>query len=299
MFAYFHPATSWAELARRTARETVNDGCFGLAAQLAFYFLLALFPALLVVASVLAHLPIHDALGQVLSRFDILAPQQAADLVARELQRIRAGDNTGLVTVAIAGAIWSSSSAVTAIIDTLNRAYDVEEWRPWWIRRGIAILLTLALATFVVGAVLLVVTGPRVGAWIAEQVGLGAWVSPVWQVAQWPLAFALIVFVVDLVYYFAPNADTEWVWITPGSLLATALWLLVSLGFRLYVSAFGNFAAVYGAIGSVIVLLLWLYASGLAVLIGAELNSEIDHAEPGRDDAPQGPQHRKRIGPRR
>jgi membrane protein len=194
--------------------------------------------------------------------------------------------------------VWSSSSAVTAIIDALNRAYDLEEWRPWWKTRLLAIALTLALAVFVVVAFALIVGGGDLAAWIAGQLGASEGFARAWSVAQWPVAFALIVLAVDLVYYVAPNADTEWVWITPGALLATFLWLCTSAGFRLYVRNFGDYGAVYGAIGSVVVLLLWFYLSGFALLVGAELNAEIDKALPTRDDTPQTPAHPKKIGPR-
>ena len=297
MFAYFHAPVGWGELARRTIRESYRDNCFGLAAQLAFYFMLGLFPALLVIVSLVAYLPLDDLLAQLLDRFGVVVPLQVLDTVRDQIARVRAGDNTGLITLALAGALWSSSTAVTAIISTLNWAYDIEEWRPWWQTRALAILLTLALALFVVLALIIVVGGASIGAWVEARTGLGGPFRAVWGVVQWPLAFALVVFAVDLIYYFAPNADTEWVWITPGSLLATTLWLVSSLAFRLYVERFGSFAAVYGAIGSVIVLLLWLYATGLAILIGGELNAEIDRATPEPPDAGRGDRNRKQIGP--
>jgi membrane protein len=142
----------------------------------------------------------------------------------------------------------------------------------------------------------LVVGGVDLARWVAAHVGAGHAFALVWVVAQWPLAFLLVVFVVDLVYYVAPNADTEWVWITPGSLLATGLWLLASIGFKVYVQNFSNYSAVYGAIGSVIVLMLWFYMSGFALLIGAELNAEIDKALDARTARPEGSE-RRRIGP--
>jgi membrane protein len=133
----------------------------------------------------------------------------------------------------------------------------------------------------------------------AAQIGAGDAFARIWAIAQWPITIALVVVVVDLVYYLAPNADTEWVWVTPGALLATALWLATSVGFRLYVRNFSDYTAVYGAIGSVIVLLLWLYLSGFALLVGAELNAEIDKAIPERDDPAQAEAEgrKKRIGP--
>jgi membrane protein len=180
------------------------------------------------------------------------------------------------LTFGIAGAIWSSSSAMAAIITALNRAYDIEERRPWWQTRLIGVSLTIALALFTVTAFALVVAGSDLGQWLAGQVGLGATFESIWWIAQWPLALALVVFAVDIVYYVAPNTKTRWTWLTPGSLLATGLWLLVSFGFRLYVQNFADYAAVYGAIGGVIVLMLWFYLSGFALLVGAELNAEIE-----------------------
>jgi membrane protein len=185
---------------------------------------------------------------------------------------------------------------MSAIIYALNRAYDIEEWRPWWKTRLIAIALTVALAIFVAAAFALVVGGADLGAAMSRWLGAGDLLDPFWPLLQWLLAFALAVFAIDLIYHFAPNADTEWVWVSPGSLLATGLWLLTSIGFRLYLQYVGTIGVFYGAIGSVIVLLLWFYLTGFAILVGAELNAEIDRALPSRDTAPQGPTRRKKIG---
>jgi membrane protein len=297
VFAYFRAPTSWIELARRTIVDTFEDGVPGLAAQLAFYFFLAVFPALLFLVSLIAYLPVEPALTAALERLRAVLPHEVLTILQQQIVQVLAGAHGGLVTMAIAGAIWSSSAAMTAIIYALNRAYDIEEWRPWWQTRLIAIGLTIALSMFVLCAIVLVVGGSDLAAWASARIGAGPAFERAWAVGQWPLAFALVVLGVDLVYYFAPNADTEWVWVTPGALLATALWLATSVGFRFYVRNFSDYTAVYGAIGGVIVLMLWFYLSGFALLIGAELNAEIDRALPTRDDAPQGPERRKKIGP--
>jgi membrane protein len=284
-------------LARRTAAEIVDDNCAGLAAQLAFYFLLSVFPALLFLVALISYLPIDAALEETLRESHVVLPGDVVRIVQGQLREVAAGRDGGLLTFGIIGAIWSSSSAMTAIIDALNRAYDIEEWRPWWRRRLIAIALTVALAIFAVTAFALVVGGSELAAWLARLAGLGPAFEMAWAILRWPVALGLVVVAIDLVYRFAPNADARWVWLTPGALAASLLWMVVSIGFRVYVQTFGDFTAVYGAIGSVIVLMLWLYLSGFALLIGAELNSEIDRALPGRDDRPQGPFRRKRIGP--
>ena len=297
MFAYFRAPVSWGELARRTVAETLEDGVPGLAAQLAFYFLLSVFPALLFLVALLSYLPVDTALGSTLARLQAVMPQEAIAIVREQLERVTSGASSGLLTFSIAGAIWSSSSAMTAIISALNRAYDIDEWRSWWKLRGVAVLLTMALAVFVVVAFALVLGGEQLGEWIAGRAGLGDAFQTTWSIAQWPVALLLVFLAVDLVYYFAPNADTEWVWLTPGSVVATTLWLVVSFGFKWYVQTFGDYSAIYGALAGFIVLMLWLYPSGFALLVGAELNAEIDHAMPTRDRGRQRPGRRKKIGP--
>jgi membrane protein len=299
MFAYFRAPVSWRELARRTIADTFDDGCPGLAAELAFYFLLALFPALLVIVSLLATVDAGAMLDVAVTELQGLLPAEALALVRAGIADVVASRHGGLVTAAMAGAIWSSSSASTAIITALNRAYDIVEWRPWWKRRLIALVMTIGLALFVVLAFALVVAGREIGAWTADRIGAGALFMRVWPIMQWSLALALVVVAIDLVYYIAPNAQTKWVWVTPGALLATALWLLASYGFRLYVRNFDTYAAAHGAIGGVIVLMLWFYLSGFALLAGAELNAEIDKTLPGRADAPQTRDRKKAIGPAR
>lgn len=297
VFAYFRAPLPWTTLFRRTIVDAFEDGCPGLAAQLAFYFLLALFPALLFIVSLLAYLPVDAAFDRVVERMRPFLPGDVITLVSAEIDKLLTGNRQSLLTLAVAGAIWSSSSAMTAVITTLNRAYDIEEFRPWWKTRLIAVGLSVALAVFVVTAFALIVGGRDLAAAVAAWVGAGDVFQQVWAVAQWPVALLFVVFAIDLVYYLAPNADTRWVWITPGSLLATALWLLTSLGFKWYLQYVSDIAIVQGAIGSVIVVLLWLYLSGFAILIGAELNAEIDRAMPVRDDAPQTPERRRKIGP--
>lgn len=295
MFAYFRVPLTWTELARRTIADTLEDDCPGLAAQLAFYFFLAVFPALLFIVSLLSYVPVDTQLGAALAQLEAVLPPEILAFLSQQIDEALRGGQGGLLTLGILGAIWSSSAAVTAIITALNRAYDIDEWRPWWKRRLIAVALTIALALFVVAAFAFVVGGGDLAVWVADWLGLEGTMVAAWGVLQWGLALAFVVFAVDLVYYLAPNADTPFVWITPGALLATTLWLLTSFGFKVYVENFSTYTGVHGAIGGVIVLLLWFYLSGFALLVGAELNAEIDKAlHPAAAQAPGG---RKPIGP--
>jgi len=266
------------EIVTRTIREIDDDNCLGLAAQLAFYFFLSLFPALLFLVALIGYLPVENVLTQLLEALGTIAPSEVLTLLRTQLDEVVRGSYGSLLTLGIVGAIWSSSAAMVAIIDALNHAYDIEERRPWWKRRIVAIALTVALALFIVTSLVLVLVGPDVAALMAGWVGLGPAFSLVWAIARWPLMIFLVVLGVDLVYHFAPNRRVRWVWITPGSLLATSLWMASSFAFKFYVANLANFNATYGAIGGVVVLLLWFYVSGLAILIGAELNGVIEQA---------------------
>jgi len=261
MFAYFGVPIPWSEVVKRTVKEIGDDNCLGLAAQLAFYFLMALFPALLFLVALIGYLPVENALSELLAALGTVAPQELVRLLRGQLAEIADGSQASSLTLGIVGAIWSSSAAMVAIIDALNRAYDVTEWRPWWKRRLVAMLLTVALALS-----------------LANWLGLGSAVALLWALIRWPVILFCVVVSVDLVYHFAPNRRGRWVWITPGSVLATALWIVSSFAFRVYVTNFGDYTATYGAIGGAIVTMLWFYVSSIAILIGAELNGVIEDA---------------------
>jgi membrane protein len=274
------------ELGRRVIHEIQNDDCLGRAAQLAYYFLFALFPFFLFLTTLLGYLPIPDLLDRIMDGLAELLPGDALRLVQDNIHQLVTGERGGLLSFGILAALWTSSSALTAIIDSLNRAYGVEEGRPFWKVRGIAIALTVGLSAFIIVALVLLTFGPQLGRWVADLVGLGEVFAFSWNILRWPVIVGLLIIAMAMLYYFAPDVEQEWQWITPGSALAVIGWLLSSLGFAFYVNNFGSYNATYGSIGAVIVLLTWMYVSGLFVLIGGEINAEIEHAsqdgkEPG------------------
>jgi membrane protein len=167
---------------------------------------------------------------------------------------------------------------MTSIVSALNTAYDVPESRPWWKVRLIAVALTIALVVFVLLSFTLIVAGPDAGRWLAGYLGMSEVFDTVWRYVRWPLVLMLATTGIAIVFYYAPDADQDWAWITPGSILTTVLWIVFSMGFRIYVTRVGDYTATYGALTGAAILLLWLYFSGLALLIGGELNSEIEHA---------------------
>jgi membrane protein len=287
----------WRELLKRTGNEVIADNCLGLAAQLAYYFFLALFPALLFLVALASFLPIGNIVDTITSTLARVAPSEVLTIVQDQILKIAHDKNGGLLTLGVAGAIWSTSSGISAIIDTLNQVYDIQESRAWWKVKLLALALTVGLALFVLVATVLVIAGPELAEHAAGWFHLGSAFAWTWKIVQWPVVLLLISLAVALIYYFAPDAEQEWVWITPGSIVATVLWLAVSLGFRFYVTNFGSYNATYGAIGGVIVLLLWFYLSALAVLLGAELNAEIEHASPyGKDPGEKAVGEKKAIG---
>ena len=297
MFAAFQIPLSWSELLKRTAKESSEDDVLGLAAQLAYYFFLALFPAVLFILALASFFPLTNVIDDIVEALRPIAPADVLGLLEDQIRRISNTGSSGILTIGILGALWSSSAAVVAIVGSLNRAYDIEEGRPWWKVRLTAIGLTVGLAVLVLTSFTMIVAGPTIASQVASTFGLGSVFEWTWKVLQWPLAFMLVSTAVGLVYYVAPDAEQDWAWITPGAVIGTMLWLVVSLVFKFYVTNFGEYNATYGAVGGVIVLLLWFYISGLAILVGAELNAEIEHASPyGKDPGEKVPGQKKKLG---
>jgi membrane protein len=273
------PLGGW-ELLSRTVKEFVADNGLGLAAQLAYYFFFSLFPAVLVGIAFASFFPLEHFVDRMVATLGGVVPGDIIGIVQDQIRKISEGNNGGILTFGVAAALWSSSAALMGLIDALNRAYDIEEGRSWWKVRLLALGLTLALAAFIVIAFALVLVGPTAADYIARVTGLGPVFAWTWKVLQWPLVLALVALGAAAIYYFAPDAEQEWVWVTPGAVLAAIIWLAASLGFKYYVTQFGTYTETYGTIGGVMVLLLWFYLSGVVFLVGAELNAEIEHASP-------------------
>jgi membrane protein len=302
MFEAFRVPIGWGTLLTRTVRESLEDNALGLAAQLAFYFFLALFPALLFLVALVSYLPIRGVMDELLLTMEQFTPPEVLTIIRDQLQAIAEGQHGGLLTIGILGTLWSSSLALNGIIDAINRAYGIRDSRSFLKIRFIAILLTIALSVFIIASFALVITGPQVAEHVAAHFGLSRAVELAWKILQWPIVFALVVTAVGIVYYVAPDAQQEWIWITPGAVLATVLWLVTSLGFRVYVVEIGpmlgsDYAETYGTIGGMIVLMLWFYLTGLAIVVGAELNAEIELASPhGKAPGERKPGERLKIG---
>ena len=298
MLRAFQIPLSWAELFKRTIKEFNTDNCLGLAAQLAYYLLLALVPAIVFLVALTSFFP-PRLIEQMMASINTFAPPEMAEILRTQMQGITSGSHVGLLTFGFGMALWSSSAAIVAVTDALNRAYDIEEGRPWWKVRLMAMALTVGLAAFVIVSFALVVAGPTLAEWIAARVGFGPLFEWSWKILQWPVVVALVSVALAFLNYFGPDADQDWAWVTPGAVLATCLWLIASLAFKFYVDNFANYNETYGSLGGIIVLMLWFYLSGVAILVGAEMNAEIEHASPhGKNPGEKVPGEKKKLGTR-
>lgn len=266
------------QLAQRVYGRLWEDEILGRAAGLSYYVLFALFPTLLFLTALFGMLPFPDTMGRLLDYADRMLPGDAASLVRKTLAEVVTGASGSLLSLGVLAALWAASSGMLSIMTALNVAYRVVERRRWWSVRLIAIGLTFGFSLFALTGLLLLVFGGGIGRVVAGSVGLGAAFTITWAVLQGPAAVLLVLIALSLVYWLAPAAGRRWHWITPGSIFAVLAWLLMSLGLRLYVALLGDYNATYGSIGGVILLMLWLYLSGVALLIGAEINSAVEHA---------------------
>lgn len=283
---------TFTELGKRVWSEIDSDDVFGRAAQLAYYFLLALFPLLLFLVSILGVVAgDNPEMREDMFRYlGTVLPGDAAQLVSSTVNETITKSGGGKISFGILAALWAASNGMGAICNSLNAAYGVKETRPFWKTRLTAIFLTIALAVLIITALVGVLYGHDIAEVVASKFGLGAAFEWTWKIVQWPIILAFVLLAFGLIYYFAPNVEeASWHWVSPGAVMGVALWLVVSFGFSLYLSYFNSYNATYGSLGAVIILMLWFYLTGAAILIGGEINSEIEHAaaEAGEPDAKQ------------
>jgi membrane protein len=268
-------ASEWVDVLKRTFKEFLADDAMGLAQQIAYSSLLAFFPAVIFLVGLLGLVDGYDDLQE------FLAPVAPAAVLStiEEIQRNARGGGASAAAFVLGGAaaIWAASGAMTSIVKAVNRAYERTETRPFWRVRLTAIVLVLLTGMVTAALFLLIVFGGPLGEAIADKAGLGTAFDVLWTVFRWPIAFLAILLFFALVYYLAPDeSHRSWKWVSPGSLLGSILWLVLSGLFALYTSLSESYNETYGSIAGGIVLLLWLNYSAFAILFGAELNSELD-----------------------
>ena len=275
---------TWKKLAARVWSEMSEDDVWGRAAQLSYYFLLAVFPLLIFLTTLLGYFADagSELRAEMLQFLGSVVPREASDLILTTVEEVEKNAGGGKLSFGILATLWAASNGMGAITEALNVAYEVKESRPWWKARLVAVALTIGLSILILSALVLILFGGSLAEWVAASWSFGSVFVTAWKILQWPVALVFVLAAFALIYYAAPNVKRKhWQWITPGTVTAVALWLLVSFAFRLYLTYFNSYSATYGALGAVIILMLWFYLTGAAILIGGEVNSEIAFAEAG------------------
>lgn len=258
------------ELLRQVAGEARRDRVVDEAARAAYYFFLSLFPLLLVLFALTGILGGEAAFDWIVGRLRLALPADAADFLVQYVDEITGTRRPGLLSFGILFSLWSGSKLVTAIASGLNRVYDLEEGRAWWLQRILSVAAVLTGATALIASALLLLAGPEV----LETIGLGA----LWSYLRWPLVFALLVGLLTLLYLALPNRSPEGAGRSAviGALVGAALWVLATAGFGYYVGHFAGYTETYGVIGGVIVLLLWLHLTAASILLGGEVAATLE-----------------------
>ena len=258
----------------RSIKKFSADDMLVYAAALSYQLFFSLFPFVIFLLALLGVLNLTSFFDWLLKQSQTVLPGQASGMVKNIVSQIRGQGASGALSLGAVLALWSASSVVRMAMHALNVAYEVED-RAVWKKFPLSLIYTAMLAVLLIAAAALMLTGPQLATWIAQQVGLGSVFATVWTWARIPVAVVLLVLVAALVYYLFPNTDQPFRVVTPGAVLAVIVWVLASLGFSWYVSNFASYNATYGALAAVIVLLFFFYISAAILLFGAELNSEV------------------------
>jgi membrane protein len=268
------------ELGRRVWLEIYEGTLLTHAAALSFYFLLALFPLLLFLFTMLGFFAESGAEMrlQLLVYLSKMMPVSAAFLLSTTVEEIASTADGAKLSFGLITALWIVSSGMGAITEALNAMYGVKEARPFWRVRLAAIGLTLLLAVLIIAALLILLFAGEISEHLTQYFSQNPFYASFWIVVQMVIVLAFVLFAFAVIYYFAPNLyDQKWYWITPGSIVGVVLWLLVSLIFRIYLRYYDTYSTTYGSLGAVIVLILWLYLTGVAIMIGGKINAEIEN----------------------
>ena len=255
------------------------------AAALAFYLVLAVFPALVFLLSLLPYLPVEDLDRAIMDLLHQGMPSEAAAMLESTVQSLVNQRKGGLLSLGLAGALWAASTGMYAVMRQLNITYNVEEARSFIRGRATALLLTLLFGILVVSAFMLIVLGGVLQEWIGSHFGRSQLLLSGFALTRWLIILAFLLLGFAFIYYAGPNVEQKFKWITPGSVIGVVLLVGMSMLFRLYIEHFGNYEATYGSLGAVVILMLWFYAAGLVLLIGSEVNVAAEKRMPGGKQA--------------
>jgi membrane protein len=259
----------------RTYGDVLRNHTLQMAAALAYYGVLSLFPALILLSATVAYLPVPDLFNQALNLMGEFLPPDSMGLVRRVLADVVTPNKGAFLSLGILATLWSASGGFSAAIEALDIAYDVEDDRPFWKTRPLALGLAIITGALLLIALSVMIVGPRFGEWLAARVHLSSLFVRLWPFIHWGVAVAFTILAVEVLYYLAPNVKQRFLATLPGAILAVGCWLGLSYLLGMYLRHFGNFNKTYGTLGAAIVLMVWLYWTGFAMLVGAELNAEL------------------------
>ena len=292
------PVAATARALAGTGRDFVHNDYLTHAAALAFFFFLALFPLLMFLAATLAYVPVPHLFDRILNLLAVVAPPNAMGVV-RAVLRDTSSRPAELLSIGIAGAVVSSSGGFSAMITALNIAYDVPEDRPLWKKALLSVGLTLLTGIGTIVALLSIALGPRFGFWLASHLHGAAAFAVAWPYLRWLLITLITVLSVESIYFVAPNVRQRFLAQIPGAALAVFSWVAASWALNWYLRSFAQYNYTFGALGAVAALMLWLYLSALAIILGAELNSELLKSHGHGLPRKHSPHHRNRQAPQK
>ncbi len=269
------------QLAKRVWDEINDDNLLGRASELAYSFVLSLFPMLLFLVALFGLFANAGAelRGRLLFYVSQMLPPSAFQLVSNTITEVTKSSSGSKITFGIVFSLWAASGGMASMISALNMAYHVRESRPWWRVRVRAVIITAGISVLVFAALSVVLIGAPLADFAGQKLHLHMLAVVAWKILQWPAAITFIATAFSVIYYFGPNLEERhWYWITPGSVFGVLIWLLASFGFRGYLHFFNTYSKTYGSLGAAIILLVWLYVTALAFLLGGEINAEIEHA---------------------
>src|SRR6266404_109932 len=268
----------WSELQAaitHTYDDIQDNHTLQMAAALSYYFVISLFPGLIFLSAVVAYLPVPDLFDQALTLMSRFVPAESMGLVRKVLTDVVTPYRTTFLSFGLLGTMWAASGGFAAAMEALNIAYDAQETRPFWKTRPLALALTLLMGTLLLTALSAMIVGPRFGEWLAAKLHSVNLFIVLWPYIRWIIAVTFAVLSVEALYFLAPNVKQRFWASLPGAILAVAAWLALSYLLGIYFRQFANFNKTYGTLGAAVALMVWLYWTGFAMLVGAELNAEL------------------------
>ncbi len=288
----------YADIFKKVYKDILDNHVMAMAAGLSYYFVMSLFPLLILAAAVVAYLPVPDLFNRMVNAMGQFIPANSMGLVRAVLHDVISPHKGSFLTFGIVGTLWAASGGFSSLIEALNVAYNVPETRPIWKTRLLAIGLMFVIGTLMVLGVALMFVGPQFGGWLAAKAGVSDQFADAWPVLRWVLSVAFMVLGVELTFFWAPNVKQRF-WATlPGAAIGVGFWIGTSFGLGLYFRSFANYNKTYGTLAGAIALMAWLYYSWFMILVGAEFNSELlKAAGHGRLPLKQPPPNAIRVRP--